>query len=186
MRITGGTLKNHPLISPKGTKTRPTSDKLRQSLFNICQHHVEGATFLDLFAGSGAVGIEALSRGASSATFIEKERLAANTLRKNLESLNLTSQSTLLIGDVLTLLKKLKGKTFDLIYVDPPYEKGFQEKTLLLIDTLGLLAPDGLLFLEESSSHPLSFSPLKSLALQKTRKVGSTSLYQFIKKEKAP
>lgn len=179
MRITGGALKNHPLIAPKGTKTRPTSDKLRQSLFNICQHYVEGAHFLDLFAGSGAVGIEALSRGAASATFIEKERLAANALRKNLQNLNLSSPSTLLIGDVLTLLKKLKGKTFDLIYVDPPYEKGLQEKTLLLIDTLDLLAPDGLLFLEESGAHPLSLPPLKSLALQKERKVGSTLLYQF-------
>lgn len=182
MRIAGGFLKNQSLKTPKGDKTRPTSDKLRQSVFNIAQSYVENASFLDLFAGSGAMGIEALSRGAKEATFIEKDRAALKVLRENLNTLDLTPLSKLLAGDVLTLIKKLKGKTFELIYVDPPYEKGLQEKTLVLIDQLDLLHPEGLLFIEESSQKELEIFSLKNIELLKKRKVGSTFLYEFIKK----
>ncbi|MCB1110478.1 MAG: RsmD family RNA methyltransferase, partial [Chlamydiia bacterium] len=115
MRLTGGFLKNHSLKTPKGVATRPTSEKLRQSVFNICQHAIKDAHFLDLFAGSGAMGIEALSRGAAEATFIEKNPSALKALRENLMDLDLSPLATLHAGDVLTLLKKLKGKTFDLI-----------------------------------------------------------------------
>lgn len=182
MRITGGFLKNCPLETPKGKVTRPTSEKLRQAVFNICQHQVEGCDFLDLFAGSGAIGIEALSRGAASATFIEKDRSALKVLRENLQTLDLTPLITLLAGDVFTLLKKLKGKTYHLIFVDPPYEKGLQEKTLELIDSLHLLHIGGTLFIEESATHPLDIPQLINLKLEKKRKAGSTFLYQFIGK----
>ena len=182
MRITGGFLKNQSLKTPKGDKTRPTSEKLRQSVFNIAQAYVDNCTFLDLFAGSGAMGIEALSRGAKEATFIENNRSALKALRENLIDLDLSPLSTLLAGDVLTLLKKLKGETFDLIYVDPPYEKGLQEKTLVLIDHLHLLHIGGLLFIEESSHKELELPPLINIELKKKRKVGSTFLYEFIGK----
>ncbi|QVL57707.1 MAG: 16S rRNA (guanine(966)-N(2))-methyltransferase RsmD [Simkaniaceae bacterium] len=182
MRITGGFLKNQSLKTPKGDKTRPTSEKLRQSVFNIAQAYVDNCAFLDLFAGSGAMGIEALSRGAKEATFIEKNRAALKVLRENLQDHDLLPLSTLLAGDVLTLLKKLKGNAFDLIYVDPPYEKGLQEKTLVLIDHLHLLHIGGLLFIEESSQNELKIPPLTNIELKKKRKVGSTSLYEFIGK----
>lgn len=179
MRITGGFLKNQSIKTPKGNKTRPTSEKLRQSVFNIAQAYVENSSFLDLFAGSGAMGIEALSRGAKEATFIEKDRSALKVLRENLIDFDLSPYATLLAGDVLTLLKKLKGKTFDLIYIDPPYEKGIQEKTLVLIDELHLLHIGGLLFIEESSQKELEIPTLTTIDLKKKRKVGSSSLYQF-------
>lgn len=179
MRITGGFLKNRSLKSPKTTATRPTSEKLRQSVFNICQNHIEGAHFLDLFAGSGAMGIEALSRGAESATFIESNRSALKTIRDNLNELDLSPLATILAGDVLLLLNKLKGKQFDLIYVDPPYEKGLHEKTLKLIDSYDLLDQEGTLFIEELSLEEL---PLKNLELKKKRKMGNTFLYEFTSK----
>lgn len=179
MRITGGFLKNHSLQSPKGLKTRPTSEKLRQAVFNICQHQIEKAHFLDLFAGSGAMGIEALSRGASSATFIENDRSALKAIRENLNALDLSPLATVLAGDVLETVKTLKGKTFDLIYIDPPYEKGLPIQTLHLIDTLQLLSPRGILFVEERSLESIS---LMHLELKKKRKAGSTFLYEFISK----
>jgi 16S rRNA (guanine966-N2)-methyltransferase len=179
MRITGGFLKNQSLKTPKGSATRPTSEKLRQSVFNICQHHVDKAQFLDLFAGSGAMGIEALSRGATEATFIEKNPLAIKALRENLNDLDLSPLSTLYAGDVFTLIHKLKGKSFDLIYIDPPYEKGLAEKTLALVDSHRLLSEGGLLFLEESGNKELVFPELTHLEVKKKRKVGSTFLYEI-------
>ena len=182
MRITGGFLKNQSLKTPKGNTTRPTTEKLRQSVFNICQHHIEKAQFLDLFAGSGAMGIEALSRGAIGATFIEKNPLAIKILRENLHDLDLSPLSTLYAGDVLTLIKILKGKSFDLIYIDPPYEKGLAEKTLALVDSLHLLHVGGLLFLEESGHKEPIFSELIDLEVKKKRKLGNTFLYEIIGK----
>ena len=176
MRITGGFLKNRSILSPKGLSTRPTSEKLRQTVFNICQNQVKEAHFLDLFAGSGAMGIEALSRGAASATFIENNRSALKAIRDNLDSLDLTPLATILAGDVLLMVKKLEGRSFDLIYVDPPYERALHEKTLLLIDSLSLLTEEGTLFIEELSLEEL---PLKNLNLRKRRKAGSTFLYEF-------
>jgi 16S rRNA (guanine(966)-N(2))-methyltransferase RsmD len=181
MRITGGFLKNQSLKTPKGNATRPTSEKLRQSVFNICQHHIEKAQFLDLFAGSGAMGIEALSRGATEATFIEKNPLAIKALRENLNDLDLSPLSTLYAGDVFNLIHKLNGKLFDLIYIDPPYEKGLAEKALTLVDSLHLLHVEGLLFLEESGKKELVFPDLTHLKVKKKRKVGSTFLYEIIR-----
>lgn len=185
MRITGGKLKNHKLISPKGTLTRPTSEKLRQIVFNICQHQIEGAHFLDLFAGSGAMGIEALSRGALHATFIEKNRRALAVIRENLSRLNLSHQATLISGDALFHLKRLakKGLSFDLIYADPPYGEKRDDSSqthldaiLLLIDQVDLLAPTGKLFFEEST---LPTAKLTHLILKKKRKIGRTYLFQY-------
>ncbi|MDN3509517.1 MAG: 16S rRNA (guanine(966)-N(2))-methyltransferase RsmD [Candidatus Neptunochlamydia sp.] len=179
MRITGGFLKNQSLKTPKGDKTRPTSEKLRQSVFNIAQTYVENCTFLDLYAGSGAMGIEALSRGAKEATFIEKDRSALKILRENITELYLSPLTTLIVGDVLLLLKRLNGKTFDLIYIDPPYEKGLQEKTLVLVDNLHLLHIGGLLFVEGSCQKELEIPSLTTMQLQKKKKMGSTFLFQF-------
>lgn len=180
MRITGGTFKNQTLKSPKGEQTRPTSERLRETIFNIAQGYVEEKTFLDLYAGSGAVGIEAISRGASFATFIEIDRKALHALQENIKKLELEDRTKVFAGDVLALLKRLKEKSFDLIFIDPPYEKGFQEKTLQLIDEFGLLAKEGLIFVEESVNNELTFPKYSTFQLRKKRKVGSTFLYEFV------
>ena len=179
MKIAGGNLKNHPLTTSRGTRTRPTSEKLRQTVFDICQNHINNADFLDLFAGSGAMGIEALSRGAGSATFIENNRLALKAINENLNRLNLWSRSKVISKDVVKSLKRLAGQSFDLIYVDPPYEDDLYEDSLHSIDSNLLLRRDGILFVE---ARVLKKFNLKTLALKKTRKIGSTNLFEFILK----
>lgn len=180
MRVTGGRFKNQILTSPKGKQTRPTSERLRETVFNIVQGTIEEKTFLDLYAGSGAVGIEAISRGASFAVFIEQDRNAVHAIKENLKKLEIFQKTQLLIGDVFICLKRLKGGVFDYIFIDPPYEKGLQEKTLLLIDELALLAPGGIIFVEESVNHGWAPPNFSTFQFQKKRKAGGTFLYEFV------
>jgi 16S rRNA (guanine966-N2)-methyltransferase len=123
MRISAGEHRGRRLQSPKGTKTRPTSDLLRQAVFNVLGARIQGARVLDLFAGTGSVGLEALSRGASTATFVEWDRRAVLILRSNLATLNLTGKARVIAGDVLQALRRFQasGETFDCIFLDPPY-----------------------------------------------------------------
>jgi 16S rRNA (guanine(966)-N(2))-methyltransferase RsmD len=123
MRISGGEHRGRRLQSPKGRRTRPTSELLRQALFNVLGPRIEGGAVLDLFAGTGAVGLEALSRGAASATFVENDRRAVESLRANLAALQLTSRSRVVVGDVYSSLARLEaaGERFDCIFLDPPY-----------------------------------------------------------------
>jgi len=188
MRISGGRLKNHKLLVPKGTQTRPTSEKLRQTVFNICQHQIEEATFLDVFAGSGAMGIEALSRGARHVTFIENSRQALHTIKENLTRLNLTQQATVLSKEAFFALKQLEKQkaSFDLIFVDPPYGQKIKGSTqtyldaiLSLLDQSNLLSERGILFFEESNSPTVH---LNELFLDKERQVRDTRLYQYVKR----
>jgi 16S rRNA (guanine(966)-N(2))-methyltransferase RsmD len=179
MRITGGRFKNQTLKSPKGEQTRPTSERLRETLFNILQTAIEGKTFLDLYAGSGAVGIEAISRGACFATFIEKDPRAIHALQENIKKFGIQAQTKVFPKDVLSCLKHFKKRSFDFIFIDPPYGKGLQAKTLEWIDDLGLLAEGGRLFLEESIHTEVNFSPYATLQLKKKRKGGNTILYEL-------
>ena len=193
MRITGGLLKNRTLFAPKGQVTRPTSERLRQAVFNICIHKVPNARFLDLFAGSGAMGIEALSHGASHATFVDQNKTAIECIKKNVLNLSLLSVTTIMISDVMTALKKLekKGEQFDLIYVDPPYNQqvktpthSIQESILIYLDSSSLLSTEGTLFIEDlyTKDDLLGTLPLKNLSLHSKRKIGSSSLYEYSKK----
>ena len=177
LRIIAGQFKWRILKSPKGSGTRPTQGMLRGAVFNICQQSVEGAAFLDLFAGSGAMGLEALSRGARHATLVEMSREAISAIRENIGALDVASQATLLPLDAKAALKQLTTP-FDLIYVDPPYAKdaGGLIKTLL---ERKLLVPGGTLFLEvRSSPNPTTpqFSPLIYID---SRRFGDALLHQY-------
>jgi 16S rRNA (guanine966-N2)-methyltransferase len=123
MRISAGEHRGRRLQSPKGAKTRPTSDLLRQALFNVLGARIQGARVLDLFAGTGAVGLEALSRGAASVTFVEADRRAVASLQANLAALKLTERARVLAGNALQTPARLQaaGETFDCIFLDPPY-----------------------------------------------------------------
>ncbi len=156
---------------PKGDSTRPTSAKLRGSIFDILQNQIEGKSFLDLFAGSGSMGIEALSRGASTAVFVEKDRGAAMCIKENLLALQI--EAIVLQMDAWSAVKRLikEGKQFDIIYIDPPY-------TLKIGSLLGeippLLAPGGLIVLEQSKRAIMEASSLKTLDV---RHFGDTTIY---------
>ncbi|HEV2135333.1 MAG TPA: 16S rRNA (guanine(966)-N(2))-methyltransferase RsmD [Terracidiphilus sp.] len=137
MRIIGGRFGSRRLTAPAGESTRPTSDRLRETLFNVLAPRIEGAAFLDLYAGSGAVGIEALSRGAASVTFVERAPAALKVLRANLTRLGLTEGFRIQPGQVGAFLRRTldaEPSGFDLIFLDPPYDAA-EEYTA----TLGLL-----------------------------------------------
>jgi 16S rRNA (guanine(966)-N(2))-methyltransferase RsmD len=125
MRIIAGRLRSRTFVAPAGLATRPTSDRLRETLFNVLAPRIEGAALLDLYAGSGAVGIEALSRGAAQATFVERAPPALKVLRANLDRLGLTVGSCVEAGSVDAFLRrasKAKCAGFGLIFLDPPYD----------------------------------------------------------------
>lgn len=135
MRIIAGTLRSRPLQAPPGLATRPTSDRLRETLFNVLSPRLDGAHFLDLYAGSGAVGIEALSRGAQRAVFVEHAAGALKILRANLARLGLQSGFEIDSGTVAGYLRKeIRTPGFDIVFLDPPYDAADQYHA-----TLGLL-----------------------------------------------
>jgi 16S rRNA (guanine966-N2)-methyltransferase len=118
MRVIGGEFRSRRLKSLPGDGTRPTPDRLRETLFDILAQRIEGATFLDCYAGTGAVGIEALSRGAAHASFLEKDRVALEAIRENLESLRLSARATVVAGPVLRSLPQWRA---EIVFLDPPY-----------------------------------------------------------------
>src|ERR1700722_2602828 len=146
MQIYSGLHKGRVIQSPKGLKTRPTSGRLREALFNICQGEVEGTRFLDLFAGSGAMGMEALSRGAQSSTFVDNSKESIRCIQANIHMVKAEKHAEIIYGDVFDILGKLakRGRSFELIYADPPYDQmskgeeglSYSGKVLMLIDHL--------------------------------------------------
>ena len=189
LKIAGGLYKGLRLETPPSPITRPTAGMLRDAVFNICQNKIQEAYFLDLYAGSGAMGIEALSRGALHVFFVEKNPLALAALKKNIGKAAVQTQTTLLPYDVQVTLKKLKEVSFDLIYIDPPYgekeEELRSEKALgFILETLdqgSLLKPDAWVFVEFSSYSKKDFStlPLKNLKWDNTRRFGRSHLHLF-------
>lgn len=191
MRIASGTLRGRGLESPKNVDMRPTTEKCRLALFNICQHICEGANFLDLFAGSGAMGIEALSRGANKATFVDSNVNCVKCIRNNLETLELKNE-IIIHADVFSAMKRLgkQSQQFDIIYADPPYHEkhdprpSFSLKVLQTYEELAaanhpLLTPQGLLFIEDAVEVDLVKNPLSFLSLLNVRNLGKSVLHEF-------
>jgi 16S rRNA (guanine(966)-N(2))-methyltransferase RsmD len=192
MKIASGTLRGRGLESPKNADMRPTTEMCRQALFNICQHACEGAKFLDLFAGSGAIGIEALSRGARESTFVDSNTNCIKCIKANLTKLELTKSSKVIFGNVFDVLKRLgkQSAKYDIIYADPPYhdkhDKGpsLSLQVLLLLEQMAgaghqLLVPHGLLFIEDAIEIDLKENPLTHFSLTSLRKLGKSVLHEF-------
>jgi 16S rRNA (guanine(966)-N(2))-methyltransferase RsmD len=168
MRVIAGTLKGRQLKTPSWDGLRPTSDKLRETLFNIVAPRVAGARVLDGYAGTGALGIEALSRGAAHVTFVERDRRAAALIRASLAACGVQQGYTIHDGDVASVLGALPpGTTFDLILLDPPYEA--DAVTEALDAAAGRLAADGLLVLERATRREPDVPP----SLERVRDVKS-------------
>jgi 16S rRNA (guanine(966)-N(2))-methyltransferase RsmD len=159
MRIIAGSYRSRPLEAPQGLATRPTSDRLRETLFNVLAPRIRGAAFLDLYAGSGAVGIEALSRGAASVEFVERAPTALKVLRANLGRLGLTTGFRINSSSVKTALQRMNPPAkFDLVFLDPPYDAAAEyESTLGLFGDAGsgLLAEGSLVIAEHRNKEPL-------------------------------
>jgi 16S rRNA (guanine966-N2)-methyltransferase len=176
MRIVGGRLRSRPIAGPKGPGLRPTADRLRESLFNILAHGygdpVSGARVLDLFAGTGALGIEALSRGAAFALFIDDGVEARALLRQNSETLGLGGISRIFRRDATELGPAHPVEPFSLVFLDPPYGKGLAEKALASARDGGWLKPNALIVVEEAADAafkpPEGFNELERRAYDDT------------------
>lgn len=179
LRIIAGKYKGRVLKTPKGPSTRPTQGMLREAVFNICQHVVDGARVLDLFAGSGAMGFEALSRGAAHVVFVENNRFALSCIRENIALLQLENTCSLLKMDALSALKRLKDP-FDLIYVDPPYDSNISPY-LEIINSKKLLSSEGILFIEERYDPKRQSKPYAPVGffLIDSRRFGAALIHQF-------
>lgn len=151
MRVIAGTARRLKLKTLDGLETRPTTDRIKETLFNMIADGLFGCTFLDLFAGSGGIGIEALSRGAKKAVFVEKNPKAIACVRENLAHTRLNEQAETMQTDAFNALVRLSGhERFDYIYMDPPYGKGFEEKALAILADSPLLSEDSVIIIEAS------------------------------------
>jgi 16S rRNA (guanine966-N2)-methyltransferase len=175
VRIVAGSRKGHRIAAPKGVVTRPTSDRVREAVFNIVGP-VDDGTVLDVFAGSGAMGMEALSRGASRAVFVESDRAACRVIQENLEKLRLTG-AVVLCQDAQRALReeKARGRRFDLILVDAPYEDWKRHEPALAELLPDLLADDGLAVVETDER----VEPELPLPLVTSRRYGSARITVF-------
>ncbi|HKD33861.1 MAG TPA: 16S rRNA (guanine(966)-N(2))-methyltransferase RsmD [Gaiellaceae bacterium] len=177
MRIISGSRRGARIFAPKGQETRPTSDRVREAAFNLIgPGYVEGANVLDLFAGSGAMGLEALSRGAAHATFVESDREACRAINRNLDKLGLEG-ATVLCQDALTALRAdaRGGTRYDLVLVDPPYRRFSSLQNALIQHLLEILAPNGLLLVETAAAE----EPDLPLAQRTSRRYGAARLTLF-------
>jgi 16S rRNA (guanine966-N2)-methyltransferase len=170
MRIIAGTRKGHGITAPKGQTTRPTSDRVRENVFNLVAPWLEDANVLDLYAGSGAMGLEALSRGAERAVFVEADSDACRTINQNLDKLRPTG-AQVVWRDVGRYLAT-ETRTYDLIFVDPPYREYADVEPLLARYVPSLLAEDGLLVLETSAK----VEPELPLTLRTDRRYGAARI----------
>jgi len=174
MRVVGGKAKGTRLLSVPGEETRPIADRVKTALFDILAGQILGARVLDLFAGTGSVGIEALSRGAAQVVFVDRSARAVQVVRENLRHTGLAEGAQVVRGDAFRYLSR-PGETFDLIYVAPPQYRGLWKRALVAIEESGRLAPDGEVIVQ---IHPKEFEPvsLEHLRLLEQRKYGSTLL----------
>ncbi len=182
LHILGGKLKGRKLKKLKSSKTRPTTSLIRKAVFDMLQKKIEGASFLDLFAGSGAIGFEALSRGAHHVTFVEANRNALVCIKQNISLFHFEKESTIFFLDVFDALNKIKKKQqqFQIIYVDPPYEeRSIYQKLLLFLDTSSLLSKEGLLFFETPNSTPFITQKLNHLIFIDERRFGASLLRRY-------
>ena len=148
MKINAGKWRGRPIRSVEGLSTRPTPDIVKQAVFNIIRDRTEGIQFCDLFAGTGNMAFEALSRGADHVTLVENGRAAIGIIKQNAEYLGCTADMTLVQNDVFTAVKIISGKQFDVIFMDPPYNLGLEEKTLNAIAQNNLIKKDGIVIVQ--------------------------------------
>jgi 16S rRNA (guanine(966)-N(2))-methyltransferase RsmD len=175
MRVISGISKGRKLATPKNRSLRPTSDRVKESIFNILRGEMEGKVVLDLFAGTGNLGIEALSRGAKKVVFVEKGRQALRLIQRNLVQFGLDGRSEIIPKDAnraIGILRR-RGEFFDLILMDPPYEKGLIQKTLTKLNSHQIYYMDSILVIEHHRREALPH-PVNGWNLIRQRRMGDT------------
>ena len=177
MRIIGGELKSRKLSFPKTRLTRPMTDRSKETVFNILGGLIIGKHVLDLYAGSGSLGLEALSRGAMDVVFVDKASWATKAIRANISALALGTKSEILEMDVLRSLDRLKKerRLFSLVFVDPPFDQGLVKKTLLKLEQSGIVTPFAQIVVGHSKQEELPES-FQSFRLARTKRIGQNYL----------
>lgn len=177
MRIIGGTLKSRKIQFPKTKLTRPMTDRSKETLFNILGGLVDSKHILDLYAGSGSLGLEALSRGAMSVTFVDQADWSSKVIQKNINELELQAKAEIIQMDVLRAITKLEkmGRKFSMIFVDPPFLKGLVKKTLMKLDQSDIVTPFAQIVVGHARQEELPES-LTSLNLTRTKRIGQACL----------
>ncbi len=154
MRVIAGTARSIPLQTVKGSKTRPTTDRIKETLFNMISDRIPGAVFLDMFSGSGQIGIEALSRSAKTAVFVDSDRDACRCIQHNLGKTHLSDKARVFCKKADSYINSAgSDSVFDIVYLDPPYDMPDQEALLKAVAESGLLARDGLVILEAKAGY---------------------------------
>jgi len=171
VRVIAGSARGRRLKSVRGRHTRPTTDRVKENLFNIVGEAVVQAQVLDLFAGNGGIGIEALSRGAAKAVFVDKDRLCTDMIHTNLTETGLLARAEIYTNDVFRAVRILgqKQRQFNFIFLDPPYESGLSNKTLTEIAANNLLAADGIVVAEHSSKEEIIDFTLNLIRVRQVR-----------------
>lgn len=181
MRIIAGSARSLPLKTISGMETRPTSDRIKETLFNMLNPELLDSRFLDLFAGSGQMGLEAVSRGAEAAVFVENNKKAASCIEENIRFTRFTDRCTLLIKDVLSAIRWLEGKEpFDLVFLDPPYGKHLEEDVLQALKESSLITESSLIVVE--AALDTDFSRTESMGYTITKeKTYKTNKHVFLR-----
>ena len=182
MRIIAGTARSLPLKTIEGMDTRPTTDRIKETLFNMLQNDVPGSYFRDLFAGSGQIGLEAVSRGARYAVFVENNKKACACIEDNIHFTKFDRETKLLQSDVISAIRSMEGKyKFDVIFMDPPYKHEYAKEVLECLKDSSILKEDTLIIVE--ASLDTSFDYLSELGFElKKLKTYKTNVHAFITK----
>ena len=182
MRVIAGTARSLPLKAVEGLDTRPTTDRIKETLFNMIQQEIPGAYFLDLYAGSGQIGIEALSRGASYAVFVDNGKKQAGCIQDNLTFTKFQSSAKLINSDVLSALRMLEGRyQFDVIFMDPPYNEEHEKNILAFLQTSSIMKLETLVIVEASLTTELGYADTYGFKVLK-EKVYKTNKHVFLQK----
>ena len=183
MRVIAGIARSVPLITPRGLETRPTSDQIKETLFNMLQGYTEGANFLDLYAGSGQIGIEALSRGAEFAAFVEKSDEAVKCIKANVDKTKFADKSMILKLEVLSGIRalELEKKRFDIVFLDPPYNQGLEQGILTALVGSAILNDEVIIIVEASKNTDFSFVDYLGLKIVKD-KIYKNNRHLFLRK----
>lgn len=176
MRVITGSARGRRLKELEGMETRPTTDRVKEGLFSILQFEIEGRRVLDLFAGTGQLGIEALSRGADSCVFVDRRGDAVALVKENLKTTGLAARARVVGSDSIEYLKRLKGEKFDLVFLDPPYGEGLLETALELIAGFDILSPHGIIAAEAPAEKvlPALGGPYRVYRTYRYGKIGLT------------
>ena len=183
MRVIAGSAKKLQLKTVEGMDTRPTTDRIKETLFNMISAYIADSNFLDLFSGSGAIGIEALSRGATCAVFVEQSKKAMECIKENLKYTKLDDKAEVYETDVLNALSRLEGrKRFDYIFMDPPYNQLHEKRVLEYLSHSTLLSDDGIIIVEALLETDLSYVDDLGFTIIKEKEY-KTNKHIFLEKE---